>query len=892
MAVQKAVRKRPINLPLKYYDVILVGSPAVLVGAFTYLTLDALGFFPSLWVWVIVAAIISLYLYRPALGITASLTSLVLPIAWVSLPLAVLFLLLWLIVKRFRILTPTGFLLLALLAVVYQFPALGPLLLVVPLAAGFQGSRRGPFLAGIACLVSTMLGILGGQESLGPLRIGVTQSLVKLPPTPPEAPLSPDWLVTAVHNLTARATIDLIVSLLSPLWKSPLLAAQILLWALAAYMVARIMAGSRFDWTARRALAIGAGAATLVVGQILLLDQLAGVELAGAAVVGLALAASAGGVTVFFFASHLENMDARAQRPVKIEIESTTPVATEKVPPPSLGRPGASWDDLAGIQDIKAEVMEAIRSQFDSRFRAALSRMHIAPARGILLYGPPGTGKTHLGQVIASQAGATFIRVSGTEFTSKWFGESEANLRRIFRGAQESRPVVLFFDELEAILPRRDQMSRADAPELGIVDTFLAQTDGVADIDGLLLLGATNRPDLIDPAALRPGRFDKIIYVGPPGQEARRQIFSRYLKNRPLAEDVDLDRLAAQTERFTGADIRAVCDEAARKVLGQGAVSSTTAITMADLLRVIEGTKPSVSFDMLRLYERIADAYSRRSEKVVREEVIEKSRLTWDDVSGLDQVKQVLRESIEWPLAHPAVLTRYGIKVPKGVLLFGPPGCGKTYLAKVVASQANAHFLHVKGPELLTGTVGASEAKLRGLFDRARENAPCVLFFDEIDGLAGLRYGGQRRTELLTQLLTEMDGVEELRGVVVVAATNRPEDLDPAILRPGRFDRLIYVPPPDQVARTRLFEMELANKPLDPDVDWGRLAEITHGYSGADIVAICTAAAMDAVRETLSEGCEIPVTMKHLTERVRQTPPSISQERLAQYEQMRIALAR
>ncbi|MBT9168354.1 MAG: ATP-dependent zinc metalloprotease FtsH [Syntrophomonadaceae bacterium] len=313
---------------------------------------------------------------------------------------------------------------------------------------------------------------------------------------------------------------------------------------------------------------------------------------------------------------------------------------------------------------------------------------------------------------------------------------------------------------------------------------------------------------------------------------------------------------------------------------------------MADLLRVIEGTKPSVSFDMLRLYERIADAYSRRSEKVVREEVIEKSRLTWDDVSGLDQVKQVLRESIEWPLAHPAVLTRYGIKVPKGVLLFGPPGCGKTYLAKVVASQANAHFLHVKGPELLTGTVGASEAKLRGLFDRARENAPCVLFFDEIDGLAGLRYGGQRRTELLTQLLTEMDGVEELRGVVVVAATNRPEDLDPAILRPGRFDRLIYVPPPDQVARTRLFEMELANKPLGPDVDCGRLAEITHGYSGADIVAICTAAAMDAVRETLSEGCEIPVTMKHLTERVRQTPPSISQERLAQYEQMRIALAR
>lgn len=864
----------------------------MLVGTFSYLTLNAVGFFPTLWVWIIAAAVIVLYLYRPHFGITASLASLVLPIAWISVPLAVLFLLLWLVVKGFRVLTPTGFLLLALVAVVYQFPGLGPLLLVVPLAAGFQGSRRGPFLAGIACLMATMLGILGGRESLGPLGIGATQSLVKLPTMPPEAPLSPNWLASAAQGLTARTTIDLIVSTLSPLWKAPLLAAQILLWVLAAYVVARTMRGSRFDWTARRALAIGAGAATLVVGQILLLDQLVGVELAGAAVVGLALTATAGAVAVFFSAPHLENMDVLAQRPVKVEIESATPVGTEKVPPPSRGRSRASWDDLAGIEDIKAEVMEVIRSQFDSRFRAALSRMHIPPARGILLYGPPGTGKTHLGQVIASQVGATFIRVSGTEFTSKWFGESEANLRRIFREAQESRPVVLFFDELEAILPRRDQMSRADAPELGIVDTFLAQTDGVADTDGLLLLGATNRPDLIDPAALRPGRFDKIIYVSPPGQEARRQIFSRYLKNRPLAEDVDLGGLAARTERFTGADIRAVCDEAARKVLGHGAVSSTTGITMADLLRVIEGTKPSVSFDMLRLYERIADAYSRRSEKVVREDIIEKSKLTWDDVSGLDEVKQVLRETIEWPLAHPAVLTRYGIKVPKGVLLFGPPGCGKTYLAKVVASQANAHFLHVKGPELLTGTVGASEAKLRGLFDRARENAPCVLFFDEIDALAGLRDGGQRRTELLTQLLTEMDGVEELRGVVVVAATNRPEDLDPAILRPGRFDRVIYVPPPDQAARARLFEIELANKPLGPDVDCGRLAEITDGYSGADIMAICTTAAMDAVRETLSEGCDIPVTMKHLTERVRQTPPSISQDRLAQYEQMRMALAR
>jgi len=548
--------------------------------------------------------------------------------------------------------------------------------------------------------------------------------------------------------------------------------------------------------------------------------------------------------------------------------------------------PDDTWDELEGVDDIKEEVMDALRSQFDPKVRESLKRMGIRPTRGILLFGPPGTGKTKLARIIAHEAKAAFFAISGTEFTSKWYGESEANLRRIFEEARQNRPAVLFFDELESFLPKRTDLSHADAPEKGIVATFLGYTDGIVNLDGVLMVGATNHPEMIDPAALRPGRFDKLIYISPPGHEARRQIFARYLKDKPLAPDVDLDKLAVRTERFTGADIQFVCAEAVRRAM-QRSRGKLEPITMSDLETAIGGTKPSVTLDMLREYETLASQYGRRSQKVEPEDVISKPTFTWDDVIGLDEVKEALKEAIEWPLRHPELLREYGIKPSKGVLLYGPPGCGKTFLAKVVASESGAHFLHVKGPELLREYTGQSEAHLRRIFTHARENAPCVLFFDEIDAIAGARgTSNATSTQIITQLLTEMDGVDELKGVIVVAATNRPDALDPALLRPGRFDRIVYVPPPDRPARVALFRKELSARPVAEDVDFERLADITEGYSAADITAICNAAAAATAREALRTGARPTITMQRLVEQIERTPRSITDAQISLYESL------
>lgn len=483
--------------------------------------------------------------------------------------------------------------------------------------------------------------------------------------------------------------------------------------------------------------------------------------------------------------------------------------------------------------------------------------------------------------------------MSGSEFSSKYFGESEANLRRIFDDARQARPSVVFFDELEAFLPKRNEVSRSDAPEKSIVGTFLGLTDGVASLDGILLVGATNYPNQIDEAALRPGRFDKLIYVSPPDRAARRLIFERYLAGRPLAPDVDVDTLAARTDRYTGADIQAVCAEAARKAMRRGGAPKESSITEADLEGAIGGAKPTVTFEMVRQFQAIADQYGRRSEKAVPVHVVARPTLSWDDVAGLDDVKEALRESIELPLQHPDLYKEYGVAPPKGILLFGPPGCGKTFLARVVASAAGAHFLDVKGPELLRSPVGASEAQLRTLFDRARENAPCVLFFDEIDAFASARGGSDHtNTQMLTQLLTEMDGVDELHGVVVVAATNRPAALDPALMRPGRFDRAVYVPPPDAAARDALFRHELAGKPLDTDIDFGELSRLTEGRSGADITGICSAAAIGAAKDSVARNEKQLVGMERLVAQVARTKPSLSAWQLAEFNALRAQFER
>lgn len=859
-----------LALDPKRHRYIFHGVAALLAGTFTYFVTERLLYYPRPWQWMMVIAVAVLWFLKPVSGLLFSLAVFALPVAYHSIPLAAVYILVALLLIPMEVITPYGFLVLAAATICTSNPRLSWLLLLAPLAAGFAGARSGTILGLVAGAWSIVLALLGGKASVGLLAVGQAAPLLSIRSTPVSSLLDFSWVSAGITS----GGWELLSQLFTPFVSQPILIGQVALWAAASGVTGVLLTKSQ-RFIPARLLAVIGGTMVLAVGYLALFELLIGKS------VGIGTMA----VNVLLPAAFV----AVASPVLQVAPVALTPSEPEKVGEAAArkGLPADKLDDLAGIDDIKEEIMEAIRSQFDPKVRETLQRLSIRPTRGILLFGPPGTGKTKLARAIAHEAKAAFFAVSGTEFTSKWFGESEANLRRIFEEARQNRPAVLFFDELEAFLPKRTELSRSDAPEKGIVATFLSYTDGLGDLDGVLLIGATNYPNLIDPAALRPGRFDKLIYISPPGYEARREIFKRHLKDKPLAPDVDFDKLAARTERFTGADIQSACTEAVRRAMQRGG-RKVEPITMSDLETAIGGIKPSVTFKMLREYEALADQYGRRAKKPEKAEVIARPTLTWDDIAGLDNVKEALREAIELPLKHPELLKAYGVKPSKGVLLFGPPGCGKTFLAKVVASESQAHFLHIKGPELLQQTIGQSEAQLRDIFTRARENAPCVLFFDEIDALAGARGTADASgTQILQQFLTEMDGVEELKGVVVIGATNRPDALDPALLRPGRFERILYVPPPDFPARVVLFQKQLADKPVAEDVDFEQLANMTEGYSAADITAICNAAAMVAAKEALRTGERQLVTMQRVREQIEKTPRSITAAQLAFYESLR-----
>lgn len=852
------------------------GIAALLAVAFGYFVMRALPYYPAVWQWLILIVSGILWFFRPTGGLWFYLLVFALPIAYHSTSLLVLYVPVAFLLVASRAIDPYSFFVLAITIFSCAVPGFSWLLLLAPLAAGFAGTRRGALLGAVMGLLAEWFALLGGHSRIGLLTLGFEpEPLVALRSAPVSSLLDFSW---AKPLSGPTVGIGMFLSrLLTPFALQPVLISQILLWTLASGVTGALLARPWRRAIARPAAVIG-GTLILGIGHIALSRWMVGTTISPAALIPPLL----GPLALALLASPvLESAPAAFAAPQSPFASTSSEFTIRKEVPRDR------WEDMAGIDDIKAEIQDAIRSQFDPKVRDTLRQMGIRPTRGILLFGPPGTGKTQIARIIAHEAKAAFFSVSGTEFTTKWFGESEANLRRIFEEARRNRPAVLFFDELEAFLPKRTELSRSDAPEKGILATFLAYTDGVEELEGVLLVGATNYPNLIDPAALRPGRFDKLIYVSPPDRQARRAIFERYLKGKPLAPDVDLDRLAARTERFTGADIRSVCEEAARQALSRGGRTGRL-ITMADLESAIEGTKPSVTLEMLREYQAIADQYGRRTEKPKEVEVVERPVLRWEDVAGLEEVKEALKEAIELPLKHPELLREYGIRPIKGVLLFGPPGCGKTFLAKVVASEADAKFLHIKGPELLRAQIGQSEAQLRAIFTRARENAPCVLFFDEIDAFGGARGTADASgTQILTQFLTEMDGVEELKGVIVVGATNRPDVLDPALLRPGRFDRILYVPPPDFAARRALFCKQLADKPVAGDLDVEQLARMTEGYSAADITAICDAAARAALRETMRTGQRQLVTMQMLTAEIARTPRSITDEQLAIYESLR-----
>ncbi|ABN70219.1 AAA family ATPase, CDC48 subfamily [Staphylothermus marinus F1] len=543
--------------------------------------------------------------------------------------------------------------------------------------------------------------------------------------------------------------------------------------------------------------------------------------------------------------------------------------------------PKVTWEDIGDLEEAKQKIREIV--ELPLKHPELFKHLGIEPPKGILLYGPPGTGKTLLAKALANEIGAYFTAINGPEIMSKFYGESEQRLREIFEEAERNAPAIIFIDEIDSIAPKREEVT--GEVEKRVVAQLLALMDGLKERGKVIVIGATNRPDALDPALRRPGRFDREIEIPPPDKRARREILAVHTRNMPLEEDVDLDKIAEMTHGYTGADLAALVKEAAmaalRRFIKEGKIDLTQPIP-AEKLRDLK-VKMSDFLEAMKYVQ----------PTLIREIYVEVPEVRWSDIGGLEDVKQQLREAVEWPMKHPEVFEQMGIEPPKGILLFGPPGTGKTLLAKAVATESGANFIAVRGPEILSKWVGESEKAIRQIFRRARQVAPAVVFFDEIDSIAparGYRHDTSGVTDrIVNQLLTELDGIEPLRKVVVIAATNRPDILDPALLRPGRFDRLIYVPPPDFKARIEIFKVHTKKMPLAPDVDLEELARRTEGYTGADIAAVCREAAILALREEFKVR---PVEMKHFLEALKHVPPSLTRTDMERYERMAKELKR
>ncbi len=533
--------------------------------------------------------------------------------------------------------------------------------------------------------------------------------------------------------------------------------------------------------------------------------------------------------------------------------------------------PAVTYEDIGDMKDVIKKVREMI--ELPLRHPELFARLGIEPPKGILLYGPPGTGKTLLAKAVANESNAHFISISGPEVTSKWYGETEKRIREIFEEAEKNAPSIIFIDEIDAIAPKREEV--VGEVERRMVAQLLASMDGLKSRGRVIVIAATNRPNAIDPALRRPGRFDREIEVPVPDREGRLEILKIHTRNMPLADDVDLEKIAERTHGFVGADLMALCKEAAmnalRRVLpevkwGQEKlpkeVLEKLVVTMKDFEEALKVVEPSA----------------------MREVLVEIPKVKWEDIGDLENVKQALKEMVEWPLKHPDAFKRLGIEPPKGILLYGPPGTGKTLLAKAVANESGANFISVKGPELLSMWFGESERRIRELFKRARQVAPCIIFFDEIDALVprrGYRANNEATERIVSQLLTEMSGIEDAKNVFVIAATNRPDIVDPALLRPGRIDRIIYVPPPDKKGRLEILKIHTRNMPLADDVDLEKIAERTENYSGADLEALCKEAAMAALREDINAK---EVKAKHFEEALKKVTPSLTPEMIKFYK--------
>ena len=524
---------------------------------------------------------------------------------------------------------------------------------------------------------------------------------------------------------------------------------------------------------------------------------------------------------------------------------SSTEVKINDKPANSNGDiPKVSYDDIGGLGEEVKKIREMV--ELPLRHPELFKRLGVEAPKGVLLHGPPGTGKTMLAKAVAGETSSNFTYIGGPEIVSKFYGESEGKLREIFKEAEENAPSIIFIDEIDSIAPKRDEVSGEE--ERRIVAQLLALMDGLKSRGKVVVIGATNRPNSIDEALRRPGRFDREIEIKIPDRNGRFEILQIHTRGMPLADDVDIDKLADMTHGYAGADISALAKEAAmaalRRVLPD--VDLEAEEIPIDVLNKIQVT-----------WDDFKNALKDMQPSTMREVLVEKPNVKWDDIGALEDAKQELKEAVEWPLKYAKVFEHMNARPPKGILLYGPPGTGKTMLAKAVATESEANFIAVKGPEFLNKWVGESEKAVRETFRKARQASPCVIFMDEIDSITPQRGTGSDSNvteRVISQMLTEMDGLEALNNVVVIAATNRPDIMDPALLRPGRFDKSIFIGPPDKESRKKIFKIHTANKPLDDDVDIGSLAEKTDGCTGADISAICNEAVMNAVRNLVKSG--------------------------------------
>ena len=531
----------------------------------------------------------------------------------------------------------------------------------------------------------------------------------------------------------------------------------------------------------------------------------------------------------------------RPHGPVKITETAHVQVLSEPTPE-KKGIPIVTYEDIGGLHEEIQRIREMV--ELPLRHPELFQRLGIEPPRGVFLYGPPGCGKTLLAKAVANESDANFYVISGPEIMSKFYGESEARLREIFQKAQETSPSIIFIDEMDAIAPKREEVT--GEVERRVVAQLLSLMDGMGSRGNIIVIGATNRPNAIDPALRRPGRFDREVEIGVPDKAGRYEVLQIHTRNMPLAEDTELKRLSDVTHGYTGADIASLCREAAMKALRR---------YIPEINLEEERIPPETLEKMVVKMDDFMSAYREITPTAMREVYVEVPQVHWSEVGGLKQVKQELMESVEWPLKKPEVFKKMGIKPPRGILLFGPPGCGKTLLARAVATESEANFISIKGPEVFSKWVGESEKAIREVFRKGRTAAPAIIFFDELDAIVpkrGLGYSDSGASErVISQLLTEIDGIETLQNVLVIAATNRPDILDPAVLRPGRFDRLIYVPAPDVDSLKEIFKIHSHDMPLSRDVDVEDLARKGQGYSGADIEAICREAAMTALRQDI-----------------------------------------